>query len=105
AWPARNFGTLRALIWMGAPVRGLRPCRALRLPTKNEPKPTSVTISPFFSEPLIELTVASNARPAAALEISACLAIASISSDLFTGAPFRCEIEIRGGQTGDLRGI
>src|SRR6266496_4608363 len=49
-------------------------------------------MSPFLSDPLIELTVASNARPAAAFEMSACLAIASISSDLFTGSPCRIDI-------------
>ena len=30
ALPARNFGTLAALILMAAPVRGLRPLRAAR---------------------------------------------------------------------------
>jgi len=31
--PARNLGTFAALILIVAPVRGLRPCRAVRLPT------------------------------------------------------------------------
>src|SRR5205823_3771147 len=50
-------------------------------------------MSPFFSDPLIEFTVASSARPAAALEMSACFAIASINSDLFTNVPFRSLME------------
>src|SRR6187401_3357384 len=44
-------------------------------------------MSPFLSDPLIVLTVASSARPAAAFEISACRAIASIKSSLFTAGP------------------
>jgi hypothetical protein len=36
----------------------------------------------------MEFTIASSARPAAAFEMSACRAIASISSDLFTNVPF-----------------
>src|SRR6266567_7718050 len=46
-------------------------------------------MSSFLSELVMEFTVASSARPAAAFEISACLAMASISSDLFTNVPFR----------------
>src|ERR1700759_241663 len=42
ALPGRNFGTLAALILMVAPVRGLRPARAARLPAEKVPKPTSV---------------------------------------------------------------
>ena len=38
--PGRNFGTLAALILMVAPVRGLRPLRAARLPTTNVLNPT-----------------------------------------------------------------
>src|SRR5947207_10419101 len=44
-------------------------------------------MSPFLSDALIAFTAASSARPAAAFEISACRAIASIISDLFTNAP------------------
>jgi len=39
------------------------------------------------------LTVASSARPAAAFEMSACLAIASINSDLFTASPFPSNVK------------
>ena len=56
--------------------------------TEKVPKPIRVTWSPFFSAPVIELVMASSARPAAALEMSADSAIASISSDLFTLNPF-----------------
>ena len=46
-------------------------------------------MSPLRSDVLIAPTVASSARPAAAFEMSACRAIASIISDLFTKHPFR----------------
>src|SRR5271154_6928040 len=39
------------------------------------------------------MTVASQAQPGAAFEMSACLAIASINSDLFTNVPFRCGVD------------
>ena len=48
ALPGRNLGTLAALILIAAPVRGLRPVRAARLPTAKVPKPTSETESPFL---------------------------------------------------------
>jgi hypothetical protein len=53
------------------------------------PKPTSVTIPPFFNEALIAVTVPSSALPAAALEMSADFATASMISNLFTWVPFR----------------
>lgn len=46
-------------------------------------------MEPFFRDVVIDDTAASNARVAEAFEISACFAIASISSDLFTCVPFR----------------
>ena len=82
--PGRNFGTLAFLILIAAPVRGLRPVRAARLPTANVPKPTRETVPPFFRVVRTAPIVASNARPAAALDRSACLAMCSISSVLFT---------------------
>ncbi|KAF5302506.1 hypothetical protein FQR65_LT00878 [Abscondita terminalis] len=48
ALPGRNFGTLAFLILMVSPVRGLRPVRAARADTANVPKPTRVTVPPFF---------------------------------------------------------
>jgi hypothetical protein len=47
----------------------------------------SVTKSPFFKAPVIEAVVASSARPAAAFEMPAVLAIRAIKSDLFTSNP------------------
>jgi len=85
--PGRNFGTLAALILIASLVRGLRPVRAARLLTVKVPKPTNVTELPRFKLPRMPATSASRARPAAALEMSACLAIWSINSVLFTYAP------------------
>ncbi len=84
ALPGRNLGTLAALILIEVPVRGLRPSRAARLPTANVPKPTSDTESPFFRVVLTASMVASSARDAAALEMSALEEMKSISSVLFT---------------------
>ena len=67
-----------------APVRGLRPLRAARLPTLKVPKPTRDTVLFFFKVDLTPPITASNARAAAALEMSACLAMCSINSDLLT---------------------
>ena len=78
------MGTLAALIVMVAPVRGLRPERAARLPTAKVPKPTSDTVPPLRSVVLTAPMVASSARVAAALEMSALLAMCSISSVLLT---------------------
>jgi hypothetical protein len=49
------------------------------------PKPTIVTIWPFFSEVRTAPIIASTARPAAALEMSADLDTVSIISVLFKG--------------------
>src|SRR6186713_1210229 len=87
ALPGRNLGTLAALILMVAPVRGLRPERAARLLTLKVPKPTSDTLLFFLSVDFTPPIRASSARVAAALEMSACLAMCSISSDLFTKVP------------------
>ena len=82
--PGRNFGTLAFLILIAAPVRGLRPVRAARLPTAKVPKPTRETVPPFFKVVRTAPMVASRARPAAAFDRSACLAMCSINSVLFT---------------------
>ena len=73
-----------ALILMVAPVRGLRPVRAARLVTAKVPKPTIDTLPPFFKVVCTPPIMASSARVAAALEMSACWAMRSISSVLFT---------------------
>src|SRR5258706_4505407 len=72
---------------MGAPVRGLGPARAARLLTLKVPNPPSDTLLFFFSVVFTPPITASSARVAAALEMSACLAMCSISSDLFTKVP------------------
>src|SRR5664280_3113017 len=88
ALPGRNFGTLAALILMGSLVRGLRPLRAARLLTLKVPKPTSETVVFFFRLVFTPPIMASRARDAAAFEMSACLAMCSMSSVLFTnGSP------------------
>ena len=71
AFPGLNAGTLAAAIWMVSPVLGLRPVRAARSRTKNVPKPTNATDSAFFNELVTASMVASNARLAAVLEMSA----------------------------------
>src|SRR5690606_33823641 len=83
ALPALNAGFLEALILMVSPVRGLRPVRAPRLRTEKVPKPTRVTVSPFFRALVMAATIASTARPASALDSSAPSATASMNSALF----------------------
>ena len=85
--PALNFATFLAGILISVPVCGLRPVRAARLVTAKVPKPTSDTEPPFFRVVFTAPMVASKARVAAALEMSACLAMCSISSVLFTKVP------------------
>jgi len=91
ALPGLKVGSVAALIWIGAPVCGLRPVRAARSFTENVPKPTNATDSPLVKVSVIAAIVASNARPAAAFGMSADAAIASINSDLFTVFPFIIE--------------
>src|SRR5580700_5925765 len=47
ALATRNFTTVFALIWMGSPVCGLRPMRALRCAFTRRPRP-GTTNTPFF---------------------------------------------------------
>ena len=68
-------------------MRRFLPILAARLVTENVPKPTKATVTPFFKVLLTAPMVASSARPAAALEMSAFWAICSISSVLFTNIP------------------
>src|SRR5205823_4159782 len=51
----RNFTTVLALIWIGSPVRGLRPMRALRCPFTRRPRP-GTTNTPFFFVSLIAVS-------------------------------------------------
>ena len=75
ALPGLNLGTFCALILTAAPVRGLRPVRAERIPIWKLPKPFSATTSPLRSLLLITASVASSARVAWALGMSPCLAM------------------------------
>jgi hypothetical protein len=87
AFPALNPGTFDALIWIVAPVWGLRPSRAARGLTENVPKPTRDTWSPRLRASVTLSITASSARPASDLLMSAADAIASIRSVLFTKVP------------------
>ena len=77
--PALKDGILAAAISIVAPVCGLRPVRAARSRTEKVPKPTRATCSPLFNSSVTASIKESNARPAAALEISALAAIVSTS--------------------------
>jgi hypothetical protein len=61
--------------------------RAARSPTSNVPKPTKDTEPPFFNVVCTASVIDSNARAAAAFDKSACLAMCSTNSFLFTHAP------------------
>jgi hypothetical protein len=82
SFPALNLGTFLALIFMVAPVCGLRPLRAARFETENVPKPTSVTVSPFFKVDTTAPVNASKDSFACFLVMPASLAICSINSAL-----------------------
>jgi hypothetical protein len=75
------------LIWIGSPVRGLRPIRAARALTENVPKPTSDTPPPSLSVDVTASSTASTAFVASARDNPAEPATASISSPLFMHSP------------------
>ena len=81
--PALKAGVLEAAILISLPVWGLRPVRAALLRTSKVPKPTSVTLSPFFRVISTVLVNALRAASASFLDRLASLAIASTSSVLF----------------------
>jgi hypothetical protein len=58
--------------------------RAARFVAANVPKPTNDTEPPFLSVVFTATIIDSKARVAAAFEISDCVAMCSMSSDLFT---------------------
>src|SRR3990172_5704376 len=62
-----NLGVRPPATFMGWPVRGFLPLRALRRPTEKVPKPTRVTGCPRLSEVRIEARSARSARSEAAL--------------------------------------
>jgi hypothetical protein len=81
--PAVKRGTVVAAILSSLPVCGLRPIRAARFDDLKLPKPTRVTGSPLETDLTMAAMTADSAFSAAALLISASLAVISISSDLF----------------------
>src|SRR5215467_14601997 len=81
--PATNFATFLAGIFNGAPVWGFRPVRALRELTEKVPKPTKVTLLPFFNVDTTPSSAELRALLACTLEIFASFAILSINSPLF----------------------
>src|SRR6266542_4470626 len=62
-----NLGVRPPATFMGLPVRGFFPLRALRRPTENVPNPTSVTGWPRLREVRIDRRSARSARSEAAL--------------------------------------
>jgi putative acetyltransferase len=83
ALPAVNFGTFVAGIFISAPVCGLRPFLAFLLLMEKVPKPTRVTLSPFFRALMMCLTQVSIAFPAAAFDILALIACYRINEICF----------------------
>ncbi len=66
ALATRNFTTVLALIWMGSPVCGLRPTRALRCAFTRRPRP-GTTMMPFFLVSLIAVSASCYRNAAAVL--------------------------------------
>src|SRR5229473_4477238 len=66
ALATRNFTTVFALIWMGSPVCGLRPTRALRCAFTRRPMP-GTTNKPFFLVSLIAVSARCSRNAAAVL--------------------------------------
>ena len=93
--PARNLGVFVALICTVAPVRGLRPRRALRACASKMPKPLSATRSPlataFFVSSMKDSTMSVTSR----LVWPSFAATESIRSALFTGKTFQENRRVR----------
>src|SRR5947209_14980971 len=66
ALATRNFTTVLALIWMGSPVCGLRPTRALRCAFTRRPSP-GTTKMPFFLVSLMAVSASCSRNAAAVL--------------------------------------
>src|SRR5205814_4977147 len=66
ALATRNFTTVLALIWVGSPVCGLRPMRALRCTFFSRPRP-GTTKRPFFLVSLTAVSVKCSRKVAAVL--------------------------------------
>ena len=78
-----NFGDLEALICIVSPVSGFLPSLAARSDTSNVPKPTSCTLSPFFSCSATTSVNAFSAFSASFFDSYVLSAIAATSSVLF----------------------
>src|SRR5690606_21126508 len=81
--PALNFAMVFAATLIVFFVCGLIPFLALLLEVEKVPKPTKDTFPPFFKDEVTFDVNESKAFFAAAFEIPASAAIASINSDLF----------------------
>src|SRR5215470_13516960 len=66
ALATRNFTTVFALIWIGSPVCGLCPVRALRCAFTRRPNP-GTTNTPFFFVSLIAVSARCSRNAAAVL--------------------------------------
>src|SRR5580692_6318787 len=69
ALATRNFTTVLALIWIGSPVCGLRPTRALRCAFTRRPSP-GTTNTPFFFVSLMAVSARCSRNAAACLLLS-----------------------------------
>src|SRR3546814_5273546 len=81
--PGLNVGCTLVLIFMGSPVRGLRPVEAFRFVTEKVPNPTRRTSSPRFNAPEIVSKTDSTALPASVRLRPVASATEPISSCLF----------------------
>src|SRR5262249_1943863 len=81
--PGTNFVTFLAGIFKGAPVCGLRPVLPLRELTEKVPKPTSVTLLPFFNVETTPSITELGTLLAWTFQIFEPFAILSIRSPLF----------------------
>ena len=82
--PAEKAGTVLAAILISLPVCGFLPVLAALLRASKVPKPTNVTLSPFFTAFSIVSIVAANTDAASFLETLADLEI-SIGDYILTG--------------------
>jgi len=86
--PALNAGALLALIFIAAPVDGLRPARAARFLTSKVPKPTRATLSPFFRVAVMMSISAPMVLSASTFVLLVFVDHASINSVRFMVSPF-----------------
>src|SRR3546814_288324 len=92
------------LIFIGSPVRGLRPVEAFRFVTEKVPNPTRRTSSPRFNAPEIVSKTDSTALPASVRLRPVASATEPISSCLFmpVGTP---KLDVDGDSPGAAAGI